>query len=122
MTFSFENLEAYKKAQMLVGSVYDLTRKFPQFEMYALASQLRRAIVSVPSNLAEGSGRCSTKEKVHFIEIAFGSLMESYCQLSLAQDLGYITEEDVMAVKPDFFEVSRLLSGLKNSFSTKLNP
>ena len=69
----------------------------------------------MPSNIAEGSGRFSIKEQVHFFEIAFGSLMELYCQLLLAADLGYISEEDVKVVKARVFSVTRMLSRLRAS-------
>jgi len=97
--FSFERLNAYKQSLLLVKIVYGLSQKFPPEERFALTSQLRRAIVSVPSNIAEGSGRLSNKEKVNFISIAFGSLMESYCQLTIAYQLDYITKEDFCEIK-----------------------
>ena len=90
--FNFEKLNAYQNARLLVKDVYNLLDKFPQKEEFALKSQLRRAVVSIPSNIAEGMGRISDKEKVHFIEIAYSSLMETYCQLQLANDLNYITK------------------------------
>ena len=76
-TFTFEKLEAWKKARFLVKDTYTLISKFPTTERFGLSSQLGRAIISVPSNLAEGCGRPSIKERIHFIEIAYGSLMES---------------------------------------------
>lgn len=121
-SFSFENLETYKLARQLVKDVYLLTQNFPSEERYGLTSQLQRAAVSVPSNIAEGSGRCAYKEKIHFIEIAFGSLMEIYCQLTLAVDLEYITVEEFDRLRPSVWELSRLLSGLKKSFIDKLTP
>jgi len=120
--FSFEKLEAFKSARLLAIKVYRLLASFPQHERFALCQQLQRAAISIPSNIAEGSGRCSMKEKIHFIEIAYGSLLETYCQLTLAKDLGYISDDNIKEIKPIFFEVSRLLSGLKNSFSSKINP
>ena len=92
--FSFFDLRVYKETKELVKSVYRLLDKFPKYETYALGDQLRRAVISVPSNIAEGSGRFSIKEKKHFIEIAYGSLTESLCQLDIAHDLEYITDED----------------------------
>ena len=80
-SFSFFDLRVYKESKELVKSIYRLLEKFPKYETYAMSDQLRRAIVSVPSNIAEGSGRFSIKEKIHFIEIAYGSLTESLCQL-----------------------------------------
>ena len=101
-------------------SVDSLIKKFPKEEQYALCDQLRRAIVSVPSNIAEQSGRTSNKEKIHQIEYSFGSLMESYCQLQIGLDLEYITEEEFLSVKEQFLEVSRLLNALSKSFKNKL--
>ncbi len=114
--FSFERLDVYKAARLLVSDVYRLQHKFPQYETYALGDQIRRSSSSVTSNIAEGSGRNSFKEKSHFIEIAYGSLMEAFSQLQIAQDLGYITEEDVDAIRPSFINVAKMLSGLKNYF------
>lgn len=115
--FSFEKLLVYKKARLLTKQVYLLVEKLPSFEKYALCEQLRRSIVSVVSNIAEQSGRNSHKEKCHFIEIAYGSLMESYSQLQLAVDLNYIKQEDLENLKPIFFQTAKLLSGLKRSFT-----
>lgn len=118
--FSFENLDAYKVARLLVRDVYRLQNKFPIEEKYALGDQIRRSSTSITSNIAEGSGRTSIKEKIHFIEIAFGSLMESFSQLQNAQDLGYIEESDVEALRPQFNHVAALLSNLRKSFEAKL--
>ena len=113
--FQFEKLKVWQEARELVALVYQLLERFPRNENYVLCDQLRRAAISVPSNIAEGSGRFSIKEQVHFFEIAFGSLMELYCQLLLAADLGYISEEDVKVVKARVFSVTRMLSRLRAS-------
>lgn len=118
--FSFENLEVYKVARVLVRDVYRLQNKFPKEERFALGDQIRRSVTSITSNIAEGAGRNSLKEKIHFIEIAFGSMTESFSQLQNAQDLGYITEEDVEAVRPQYNHVAALLSLLKRSFEQQL--
>jgi four helix bundle protein len=118
--FSFEGLEAYKKARLLIKNIYYLQKKFPSEERYALGDQVRRAATSVTANIAEGSGRVSPKEKIHFIEISFGSLMEVFCELQTASDLGYITEEDLDNLRPQFTEIAKLLSGLRNSFQAML--
>ncbi len=89
ITFSFEKLEAYVNARKLVNGIYELQKKFPKEEVFALGSQVRRAAVSITANIAEGCGRNSVKEKAHFVEIAFGSLTESYSELQIAQDMGY---------------------------------
>ena len=113
--FAFENLDAYKVARILVRDVYRLQNKFPMEERFALGDQIRRSTTSITSNIAEGSGRNSIKEKIHFIEIAFGSLAESFSQLQNAQDLGYVTEEEVESVRPQYNHVAALLSLLKKS-------
>jgi len=117
--FSFEGLEVYKAARLLVRDVYRLQQKFPKTEIYALGDQIRRSASSVTSNIAEGSGRSSFKEKIHFIEIAYGSLMEAFSQLQIAQDLGYLTEKDIDSIRPSFVSVAKMLSGLKSYFEEK---
>ncbi len=118
-TYQFEKLTAWQKAKELTISVYHLVAQFPQYEQFALSSQLRRAAISIPSNIAEGCGRVSKKEKIHFLEISYGSLMETYCQLQIALELGYISDEDLEKIKPLFFETTRLISGLRNSYIPK---
>ena len=114
--FSFEGLEVYQAARLLVRDIYRLQQKFPKTEIYALGDQIRRSASSVTSNIAEGSGRNSNKEKVHFIEIAYGSLMEAFSQLQIAQDLGYLSEQDIDTIRPQFISVAKMLSGLKKHF------
>jgi four helix bundle protein len=114
--FSFENLEVYKAARILVRDIYRLQQKFPKYETYALGDQIRRSASSVTSNIAEGSGRNSYKEKSHFIEIAYGSLMEAFSQLQIAQDLGYLTQDDIDGIRPSFISVAKMLSGLRKYF------
>ena len=119
--FTFENLEVWQLSRKLVVSVYGIIKNFPPKEHYALCDQIRRSIVSVPSNIAEGSGRKSVREKIHFIEIAYGSLMETYCQLLIAVDLNYISVEQFSEVKLSFEKVSKLLIGLRAFFTKKIN-
>ena len=114
--FAFENLHAYQHSREIVKQVYILLRKFPKEEQFALSDQLRRAVVSVPSNIAEGIGRISNKERVHFIEISYGSLMEVLCQLTLASDLGYISESDLSEIRSQIAIAAKLISGLRASF------
>lgn len=113
--YYFERLDVWQQARQLVVQVYKLLEKFPKEEKYALCDQLRRSVISIPSNIAEGSGRIAKKETIHFLEIAYGSLMEMNCQLQIAVDLNYITEADFMEIKPLIFKVSKLLSGLRRS-------
>ena len=86
----FKELIGWQKAMELVKAVYVLTKAFPADERYALTDQLRRAVVSIPSNIAEGSGRVSNADYGHFLSIARGSLYETMTQLQVAVDLGYI--------------------------------
>ena len=118
-SYQFEKLTAWQKAKELVVAVYQIANRFPQYEQYALSSQIRRAAISVPSNIAEGTGRVSVKEKIHFLEISYGSLLETYCQLQIAVELNYISLDDLETIKPLFFETSRLISGLRNSYASK---
>lgn len=118
-SFSFEGLEVYQAARLLVRDVYRLQQKFPQTETYALGDQIRRSASSVTSNIADGSGRNSYKEKIHFIEIAYGSLMEAFSQLQIAQDLGYLTDQDIDTIRPQFISVAKMLSGLKKHFENQ---
>ena len=113
--FSFEGLRVYQVTRLLVKDVYALVKKLPSIEDFALSSQIRRAVVSITANIAEGSGRNHPKDKAHFIDIAYGSLMETYSELVTAADLGYITEQEVKDIKPQFIEIGKMLSGLRNS-------
>lgn len=119
--FSFEKLEVYDKARALVTDVYRIQGEFPKEEKYGLGDQVRRAAVSITANLAEGSGRQSIREKVHFVEISFGSLMEVFCELQTACDLGYMSEEQFDNLRPQFTDIAKMLSGLRNSLEQKLN-
>lgn len=118
--FTFFDLRVYQEAKELVKSVYTLLDKFPKYETYALGDQLRRAVTSVPSNIAEGSGRFSIKEKIHFIEIAYGSLTETLCQLDIANDLNYIADEEFANEKERINLIGKQLSGLRTSFQNQL--
>lgn len=118
--YSFETLNAWQEARKLVVSVYQLLDGFPKFEKYALCDQIRKSIVSVPSNLAEGSGRMSLREQIHFIEISYGSLMEAYNQLIIAADLNYIDEQSLESLKAPIDNVARMLNGLRASYVKKL--
>ena len=89
--YSFEKMEVWQLSRTFVTSIYKLVSSFPQEERYSLCDQIKRAAISVSSNIAEGCSRSSLKEQKHFIEIAYGSLMEVYCQLILAVDLNYIS-------------------------------
>ena len=113
--FYYKKLEVYQYSKELVTAVYQLLSLFPQEEKFALCDQLRRAVISIPSNIAEGFGRVSTKEKVHFIEIAYGSLMEVSCQLDIAKDLKYLRESDFITLMQQMEAIARMLSALRFS-------
>ena len=117
----FEKLDVWQLSFEYVKNCYTLINKFPKEGNYALCDQLRRSAVSVPSNIAEGTGRMSYKEKIHFLEIAFGSLMESYCQLRIAHELNYITEPELSSIKDQVFSISRMLNALRTSYVEKSN-
>lgn len=116
--FGYRKLIAYQKAKEIVKRTYKLLKKFPVEERYAMCDQLRRAAVSITSNIAEGVNRYSVKDKSHFIEVAFGSLMEVSSQFEIAEELGYITTEDRMSMDELVKEDARLLSGLQSSYKS----
>ena len=118
--YNYQNLDVYKEAKSLVLMVYTLLKKFPKEEQYALCDQLRRAVISVPSNIAEGMGRCSVKEQVHFLEIAYGSLMEVECQIDIAKELTYISQIEQEQINLQVRRVAAMLSGLRNKRTTPL--
>lgn len=114
--FGYRKLIAYQKAKEVLMHTYRLLKKFPTEERYAMCDQLRRASVSITSNIAEGINRYSVKDKSHFIEISYGSLMEVSSQFEIAEELGYITAEERFSMDQLIEEVARLLSGLQKTF------
>lgn len=119
--FSFEGLKVWQEARLLTKLVYHFTLRLPDYEKYALGNQIRRAMISVTSNIAEGSARFSYKEKIHFLEIAYGSLAEVYNQLVVGSDLDYFSFEEIESLKPAFEFVAKLIRGLKYKFAENLN-
>lgn len=119
--FSFEGLKVWQEARLLTKLVYQFTLRLPDYEKYALGNQIRRAMISVTSNMAEGSARFSYKEKIHFLEIAYGSLAEVYNQLVVGSDLDYFSFEEIESLKPAFEFVAKLIRGLKYKFAENLN-
>ena len=112
--FSYRKLVVYQQARAFVKQIYQILENFPKKEEFGLCSQLRRAAVSIPSNIAEACGRYSKKEKLHFIEISFGSLNESICQLEIACDLAYIEKDTILSTEAIAVEIMRMLSGWRN--------
>ncbi len=115
----YRNLVVYSKAIDMVTKVYQLLKQYPKEEQFALCNQLRRAAVSVTSNIAEGTTRYSYKEKIHFLELAYGSLMEVMSQLEVSRRLDYISDSDMQSMELLIVEISRLLTNLQYSFMPK---
>jgi four helix bundle protein len=112
MKDTYRDLIAWQRAMVLVTNVYRATEAFPRREIYGLTNQLRRAAVSVPSNIAEGKGRRSKKEYLQFLFKARGSLFEVETQLEISNNLGYIATDQYVAIKEQSGSVARVLGGL----------
>lgn len=113
--FSFEKLNVWQNAMDFVKIIYKVTNNFPKSELYCLTSQIRRAVISIPSNIAEGSTRKSLKDQARYSEIAFGSLLETLNQIIIANDLGYISDKDLGLIRLQIEDISRQLNALKKS-------
>lgn len=111
----FKDLIAWQEAHKLVLKIYTLTKTFPREELFVLTSQLRRASISVSSNIAEGFTRNSKKDKSYFYLISKGSISEVESQLTVAKDLGYVSESDFRNCESQMSRVDRLASGLIKS-------
>ena len=107
------DLEVWQKSMQFVTDLYRETEAFPRHELYGLTNQLRRAAVSVPSNIAEGSGRNSKKEFHQFLNLARGSLLELETQVEIARNLGYLSEERCTKLLKKTNEIGRMLNGLR---------
>src|SRR5687767_11490688 len=108
--YAFERLQTWQEARLMVKKVYLFTAKFPDIEKYALVNQMRRAAISVISNLAEGSGRTSRKGQAHFYQISYSSCIELLNQVIISFDLEYIKEKDVIDIRQDIEKVTRLIN------------
>ena len=115
---TYEDLKVWRLAMDLVLEVYCATSSFPKHEIYGLTSQMRRAAVSIPSNIAEGKGRFSRKELLQFLYHARGSLLELQTQITIARKLGFLTPGDGKKLTDLAAEVGRLLNGLVNRFQS----
>lgn len=114
-TFSFEKLKVWQKARILSVTIYNVTKQFPSEEKYGLTSQMRRCAISISSNIAEGTGRHSNKDKARFTEIAYSSLLELLNQLILSKDLELISEEILTQSRESISEIAAMLDGLYKS-------
>ena len=122
MEYGYKQLEVWKKAIQLVKIAYTLAKQLPSEEKYALSDQIRRAVVSIPSNIAEGNGRASSRDYAHFLAIARGSLFETMTQLDIAQELGYIGGDDSQRQRMNeaeslALELRKMLTAMINRFS-----
>ncbi|MBI2268510.1 MAG: four helix bundle protein [Candidatus Blackburnbacteria bacterium] len=118
---SFTDLNAWKQAHELVLLIYKITKKFPHEEQFGLVNQIRRAVVSITSNIAEGFSRSSYKEKSQFYSMALGSLTEVQNQLLIAKDLKYIAQEEFMEIANKTVAVNKLLNGLIKKSKTMIH-
>ena len=119
--YSFEKLEVWNDARNLVKMIYLHTNNFPERERFGLSSQMQRAVVSIVLNIAEGVSRNSVKEKIRFVELAYGSLMELYCQLYVSVDLDYLTPNTFTLIKAEIDKIANKANALKRSFIKQLN-
>ncbi|NRD24402.1 four helix bundle protein [Winogradskyella litoriviva] len=116
---NYTELDVWKFSRELVKKVYLLSNYFPKEELYALTNQVRRCSISIPSNIAEGLGRQSNKETIHYLYISKGSLYELETQLFLAFDLDYISEEQLKRILEHVTSCKKLLNGFINYFKSK---
>lgn len=119
--YPFEKLRVYQEARELVKHIYILLRCYPDEEKYALCAQMRRSAVSVTSNIAEGTSRQTLKDKINFIGIAYGSLMELLSQLQVSLDLNYISIDAYKNARTYIEAVAQPLSGLRNNYNNQLS-
>ena len=115
--YCFEKLDVWQDARLFVKEIYTITKLFPSEERYNLCSQIQRAAISIVSNIAEGLSRNSDKEKIRFIEIAYGSLMEVYCQIYISVDLLYITAQQFDELKSSIDKIANKLNALNRSIA-----
>ena len=113
----FKELSVWNKAVDLATDVYSYTKNFPSEEKYGLTSQIRRSVVSISSNIAEGAGRKSKKEFKHFLNIAYGSGSELETQLLIARNLGFMNNENYEALSEMITEIQKMIYSLSNSLS-----
>lgn len=109
---SFENLKVWQKSIEFVATIYKVTNRFPKQETFGLSDQLRRAVVSIPSNIAEGCNRRSEKEFANFLHISYGSCAEVKTQLIIAEKLKYIDSDLLISCKEELAEIERMLNSL----------
>ena len=119
MIKNYKELKVWQKSYQLCLEVYRVTKGFPKEELYGLTSQMRRAAMSIPCNIAEGYGRKTTPEYIRFLYIAYGSTCELETQMVLAGDLGYIKNDRIFELQSNIGEVERMLKALIKSLENK---
>ena len=119
-SFSYRKLNVYQSSKVLVKEIYRIANLFPRNELYALGDQMRRAVVSIPSNIAEGTAKVSPREQFHFLEIAYGSLMELMCQTEIAFDLCYIDQKQFDMIESLIGDIYRMLSSMQSTLKSRI--
>lgn len=114
----YKELIVWQKARILVKEVYQLTVSFPSSEKYGLTSQIQRAAISIPANIAEGSGRGSNKDFSRFLDIAIASAFELETEIILSYDLSFINEQNLNSILPKIQEVQKMLYSFKHQLNT----
>ena len=118
--FSYRKLNVYQLSKQLVKDIYSIVESFPKTEVFGLGDQMRRAVISVPSNIAEGTSKVSPKEQFHFLEIAYGSLMEIMCQLEISFDLGYINQDQLQQSGEKIVMIYKMLSSMQSALKPRI--
>lgn len=113
--FSFEKLTVWQKSRQLALTIYKVTKHFPEDERFGLVSQMRRCAISIASNIAEGTGRQTSKDQARFTEIAFGSALELLNQIILSNDFELLSNENYIKIRTDITEVTAMLNSLRKS-------
>jgi four helix bundle protein len=114
-SFSFEKLEVWQEARLLTKEIYIVTKEFPDNEKFGIINQMRRAAISVSSNIAEGSSRTSTKDQANFYQISYSSLMELLNQLIISNDLNMLSSEKLAETRIRIEKISRMLNSLRKT-------
>ncbi len=117
---NFKKLNVWIKSKELCLFIYKITKQFPKEELYGITSQIRRAVISIPSNIAEGYAKTSVKENLRFVEIAYGSYYELITQIDISKDIEFISDNDYNCLINLLNEVGKLLYGYKKSLLSKI--
>lgn len=117
---SYKELKVWRKGIELTKTIYSITENFPRRELFGMTSQMRRAVVSVPSNIAEGWSRNHTREYVQFLRVALGSLAELDTQLTISSELGYLTKDKLNETEAGIFEMQKMVYAMVNTLTPRL--